>query len=221
MTSPPLGVQVIERPETAASALRGTRRTLLAALAEPDSAAGLARRLRLPRQRLNYHLKALEKCGLLECVEERRRGNCTERILRATARAFVISPDALGSFSSTPEAAHDRFSAAYVVAVAARTITEVSALDSRARADERRISTLTLDSEIRFASPESRAAFAHELTDRLAELVAKYHDDVSPRGRRFRLVTIGHPRPDAPPSAPTAVPAPGDQAAPQARRENE
>ena len=90
-----------------------------------------------------------------------------------------------------------------MVAVAARTISEVSSLDRilRARAEDRRISTLTLDSEIRFASPESRAAFAAELTDRIAELVAKYHDDQSPRGRRFRLVTIGHPHPDLPPSA--------------------
>ena len=173
MPTAAVGLQVIQR-ETAATALRGTRRTLLAALAEPDSAAGLARRLGLPRQRLNYHLKALEASGLLECVEERRKGNCTERVLRATARTFVISPDALGSFGPTPEVAQDRFSAAYVVAVAARTITEVSALDARARAEERRISTLTLDTEIRFASPESRAAFAQELTDRIAALVAKY-----------------------------------------------
>jgi DNA-binding transcriptional ArsR family regulator len=189
------GLQVIQQPE-AAAALRGTRRTLLAALAEPDSAAGLARRLGLPRQRLNYHLRALERCGMLECVEERRKGNCTERVLRATARSFVISPDALGALGPTLEAAQDRFSTSFVVAVAARTITEVSTLDARARAEQRRISTLTLDSEIRFASPESRAAFAKELSERIADLVAKYHDDVSPRGRRFRLVTIGHPRPD-------------------------
>jgi hypothetical protein len=149
-------------------------------------------------------LKALEQCGLLECVEERRKGNCSERILRATARSFVISPDALGAFGPTPESAQDRFSASYVVAVAARTITEVSTLDARARAEQRRISTLTLDSEIRFASPESRAAFAQELSDRITELVAKYHDDISPRGRRFRLVTIGHPRPDPSPDAAAA-----------------
>ena len=204
MSSIPAGFEVIRQPETAATALRGTRRALLAALAEPDSAAGLARKLGLPRQRLNYHLRTLEACGLLECVEERRKGNCTERLLRATARAFVISPDALGAFGSSPEAGQDRFSASYAVAVAARTITEVSALDARARAEERRISTLTLDAEIRFASPESRAAFAQELSDRIAELVAKYHDDVSPRGRRFRLVAIGHPRPDITP--PTAHP---------------
>jgi DNA-binding transcriptional ArsR family regulator len=194
-------VQVIQT-ETAATALRGTRRTLLAALAEPDSAAGLARRLGLPRQRLNYHLKALERCGLLECVEERRKGNCTERVLRATARSFVISPDALGALGPTPEAARDRFSVSYVVAVAARTITEVSTLDAQARAEHKRLSTLAIDAEIRFASPESRAAFASELADRVAELVAKYHDDESPRGRRCRVVALAHPLPDvAPPDA--------------------
>ena len=75
-------------------------------LARRPGRARLCRRARpkagLPRQRLNYHLKALEQCGLLECVEERRKGNCTERILRATAHSFVISPDALGALGPTP-----------------------------------------------------------------------------------------------------------------------
>jgi DNA-binding transcriptional ArsR family regulator len=186
----------------AVTALRGTRRRLLAALAEPDSAAGLARRLGLPRQRLNYHLKALERSGLLECVEERRKGNCTERILRAAARSFVISPDALGVLGDTPETAHDRFSASYVVAVAARTITEVSALDTRARNERKRLSTLAIDAEIRFASPQARAAFTRELSDRVAELVARYHDPEASGGRRFRLITLAHQRPDATTSVP-------------------
>ena len=187
-------VEVIQRPETAATALKGTRRSLLAALAEPDSAAGLARKLGIPRQRLNYHLKALEQCGLLECVEERRKGNCTERILRATARSFVISPDALGAFGPTPETAQDRFSASYVVAVAARTITEVSTLDARARAEQRRISTLTLDSEIRFASP-SRGQPLPRSSPIASPSSSRSITTNVPRGRRFRLVTIGHPRP--------------------------
>ena len=201
-------LEVISQPEAAAVALQRTRRQLLAALAEPDSAAGLARRLGLPRQRLNYHLRELERRGLVECVEERRKGNCTERILRATARSFVISPEALGTLGATPEAARDRFSASYLIAVAARTIQEVSSLDSRARAQHKRMATLGLDSEIRFASAESRAAFAEELSDQMAALVAKYHDDKTPGGRRFRLATVVHPlpspehQPDTTPAAP-------------------
>jgi DNA-binding transcriptional ArsR family regulator len=201
MRSEDASVTVIKSPETAAAALKGTRRALLAALSEPDSAAGLGRRLGIPRQRLNYHLKALEECGLVECVEERRKGNCTERVLRATARSFVISPDALGIVGSTLDAAEDRLSASYVVAVASRTITEVSSLDSRARAQEKRIATLAIDTEIRFPSADSRAAFARELSDLVTALVARYHDANAADGRRFRLVAFAHPRPDSPASS--------------------
>jgi DNA-binding transcriptional ArsR family regulator len=186
-------VEVIQEPQTAFAALHRTRRQLLSALSEPDSAAGLARRLGLPRQRLNYHLRALERCGLVECVEERRKGNCTERILRASAKAFVISPEALGPLGATADAAHDRFSASYAVAVAARTIQEVSCLEARARHANKRLSTLTIDAEARFASADARAAFADELSTYLGRLVARYHDESSPGGRRFRLVTMIHP----------------------------
>jgi DNA-binding transcriptional ArsR family regulator len=202
------GIEVIRQPEAAAMALQRTRRELLAALAEPDSAAGLARRLGLPRQRLNYHLRELERRGLVECVEERRKGNCTERILRTTARSFVISPEALGALGATPDAARDRFSASYVIAVAARTIQEVSSLESRARAQHKRIATLGLDSEIRFATAASRAAFAEELSDQIAALVAKYHDDKTPGGRRFRLTTVVHPVPSPEHQPPTTSVAP-------------
>ena len=98
----------------------------LAHLKDPDSASGLARRLRLPRQRVNYHLKVLETAGLVELVEERRKGNCLERVVRATARAFVISPEALGELGPTAETAADRLSGAYLIAAAGRAIRDVA-----------------------------------------------------------------------------------------------
>src|SRR5690606_24914395 len=90
-------VAVVREPERAAALLDPERRRLVEALAEmPDSASGLARRLGDTRQRLNHHLRALEGAGLVELQEERRRGNCTERVLRAVARRFVVDPAALG-----------------------------------------------------------------------------------------------------------------------------
>lgn len=186
-------IQIIRKPEAAAAALHHIRRQLLAALAAPDSAAGLARKLKLPRQRLNYHLRELERRGLVECVEERRNGNCTERILRATARSFVISPEALGALGVTPDTARDRFSAAYLMALTSQTLHDVASLEARAHREQKRLSTLALESEIRFATANARAAFAEELTQSLARLVAKYHDDNAPAGRRFRLITVVHP----------------------------
>jgi DNA-binding transcriptional ArsR family regulator len=190
-----LALEVIRNPQPAAALLDPTRQKLLAHLAEPDSAAGLARKLRLPRQRLNYHLRVLERAGLVELVEERRKGNCLERVVRATARAFVISPEALGALGLAPEAARDRFSTAYLIASAGRAIREVASLEARARREGKRLATFTMDAEVRFASAEARAAFAEELADAVARITTKYHDEKAPGGRDFRVLAAIHPTP--------------------------
>ena len=207
--APTPALQVIRQPDTAAALLDPVRQQLLAHLAEPDSASGLARRLRLPRQRLNYHLRALETAGLVELVEERRKGNCMERVLRATARAFVISPEALGPLGLTSDTAPDRLSSAYLIAAAGRTIRDVGALEARAHREQKRLATLTLETEVRFATAESRAAFADDLAATVARLAAKYHDERAPNGRRFRLQAAVHPA--AGPAARAAPPAHPDR----------
>lgn len=189
----PLPLEVIRSPESAAALLDPTRQKLLAHLKEPDSASGLARRLRLPRQRINYHLRVLESAGLVELIEERLKGNCLERVVRATARAFLISPEALGALGPTAETASDRLSSAYLIAAAGRTIRDVAALEARARKEGKRVATLTVEADVRFANAESRAKFAEELAHAVARLAAKYHDDKAPGGRRFRLLAAVHP----------------------------
>ncbi|HEV2812701.1 MAG TPA: helix-turn-helix domain-containing protein, partial [Solirubrobacteraceae bacterium] len=65
-------VTVIEDPAAAEASLDPIRARLLAELAEPGSASTLAGRVGLSRQKANYHLRALERHGLVELVEERR-----------------------------------------------------------------------------------------------------------------------------------------------------
>jgi DNA-binding transcriptional ArsR family regulator len=187
------GLDVIASAGRAASLLDPLRQRLVEELREPDSAAGLARRLRLPRQRVNYHLRELEKQRLVELVGRRRRGNCTARILRATAQAYVISPAALGGVGARPEGVRDRFSAAYLVALAARTLQDVGELAARAEKEGRRLSTLSLETEVRFATAEARAGFAEDLARAVARLTDKYHDEKTPGGRAFRFVVAGYP----------------------------
>ncbi len=191
--SAPGSLGVIVNAGQAAMLLDPLRLKLIEGLRQPDSAAGLARRLRLPRQRVNYHLRELEKQRLVELVGRKRRGNCTARILRATAQAYVISPAALGGVAVDPAAVRDRFSAAYLVAVAARTLRDVGELDQRAGKAGRRLATLTLETEVRFASADARAGFADELSTALARLVDKYHDAQAPGGHSFRFVVAGYP----------------------------
>jgi hypothetical protein len=95
----------------------------------------------------------------------------------------------------TAETAHDRFSTAYLIATAGRAIREVASLEARAHREGKRLATLTLDADVRFASAEKRAAFAEELADAVARLAAKYHDEQAPGGRRFRVFAAIHPTP--------------------------
>ena len=191
----PLTLEVIRSPNAAAALLEPTRQKLLAHLKEPDSATGLSRRLKLPRQRINYHLRVLESAGLVTLVEERRKGNCLERVVRASARSFVISPEALGALGPTAEIAADRLSSAYLIASAGRAIRDVAVLETRARKEGKRVATLTLEADVRFADAATRARFAEELADSVARLAAKYHDDRAPGGRKFRLLAAVHPIP--------------------------
>src|SRR4029453_7085212 len=132
-------VEVIESPAAAAVALDPIRARLLAELVEPGSAATLATRVGLARQKVNYHLRALEAHGLVELAEERKRGGITERVLRATAMSYVVSPAALGEDAVDPAEASDHFSARYVVALAGRIVHEVGTLARRASAAGKRL----------------------------------------------------------------------------------
>jgi DNA-binding transcriptional ArsR family regulator len=190
-------LEVIRRAAQARTLLDPTRRGLLEGLGEPGSAAGLARRLGLPRQRVNYHLRELEKAGLVELVEERRRGNCVERVVRATARHYLISPEALGALGATPEEREDRASAAALVAAAGRAIHAVGALGERARGQGKRLATLSLEVDVRFRSARERSAFTQELANVLARLAARHHDAAAPGGKTFRFLVAGYPAPAA------------------------
>ena len=185
----PAALQIVQSPEKAAVLFQPGRFELLERLAEPDSAAGLARRMGIPRQKVNYHLRELEREGFLELVEERRKGNCMERVMQASAREYLFSPQA----SKREAVTADRFSAAYLVSTAARVIRELASLWLRARRAGKRVATLTLETEIRFATAEARSAFAEELTASIVQLAAKYHNEGAEGGRRFRLIAASYP----------------------------
>jgi DNA-binding transcriptional ArsR family regulator len=190
-----LDIQVIDDPAAATVALEPMRSRLLSELAAPASAATLAARVGLARQKVNYHLRALEAHGLVRLAQERRWGGLTERLLVATAASYVVSPGALGPVAVDPDREVDRLSASYLIALGARVVREVGDLVRRATESGKRLATLAVDTEVRFRSPADRAAFSHELTEAITKLVSKYHDESAPGGRAHRLVIVAHPLP--------------------------
>lgn len=189
-----LDLDVIEDPAAAAAALDPVRAKILAILADPGSSTTVANTLGLPRQRVNYHLRVLETHNLVRMVEERPRRGLTERVVVATARAYVLSPLALGD--NAADVAHtDRLSSRYLIALGARMVREVAALARHADKAARPLATMSIDTEIRFASAADRAAFTAELTRSVTRLAARYHDEQTPGGRWHRLVVAAYSRP--------------------------
>jgi DNA-binding transcriptional ArsR family regulator len=162
------------------------RRAILEGLREPASATELAARLGESRQRVNYHVRELERGGLVELVEERPRRGCTERVVRATARAIVVEPAVVGELT---EADRDRFAADTLIAGGARLVRDVAAAREAAGARGQRLLTFAIEAEVGFSRPSDLERFADALADRIADLAA----ELGPGRRRYRVLVGGHP----------------------------
>ena len=152
----PTELSFVRDPQAARSLLDPLRQEILLRLQEPGSSSSVAQALDLPRQRVNYHVRELEEGGLLRHVEDRKRGNCVERVLQESARRFVVDPRVVGTPASTVssgESTSDPFSSASLIRIAAQTLTTVGELHEEALAEGRRVPTM---SSRRKANPRIR-----------------------------------------------------------------
>jgi DNA-binding transcriptional ArsR family regulator len=197
---------LVDQPAALRAALTPVRRQLLERLREPASAVEVAGELGLPRQRVNYHLRTLEAAGFLELVEERPRRGCLERVLRTSAKAFIVDPRVIAPAGPAPgegarraAAKQDRFAAETLVDAASSVVRDVSRMQAQASAQGTRLLTCAIETEVRLASP---ADFT-KLSALLATLVARAVADigVAEGGRRYRVVVGAHPAAAAAPRA--------------------
>lgn len=182
------GTALIDDVEKARQGLTPLRLRMLALLREPGSAATLAAALELPRQKVGYHLHALEKAGLVTPAGERQRRGFTERLF--AAGAFVVDPSIFGAPPTNAEK-QDRFAAEHLVARSAETVREVTRMQAAAAAEGTRLLTFTIEADIGFAAPQDIEAFTTRLTAMVAALAEEYAPKTD--GRRYRLLIGGHP----------------------------
>ncbi len=180
-------VTVLRDPE-AVVALSAPRREILAALDEPSSATGLAQRLGSSRQKVNYHLRALEDAGLVEVAELRQRRGLTERVMRRTSQVVLVDP---GAFDTTGLTAHDVAGVAGVVATATDLIGEAAHVASEAGRRGERVAAATLDTTIRIANPTA----LRQMLDEIAGVLGRYDTD---EGLLLRVATNVLPATGAP-----------------------
>lgn len=200
------GMTLIDQPGLVASASSPLRRRLLERLAQPGSASQVAAEMDLPRQRVGYHLRELEKVGLVQLVGERQRRGCTERLLQTTATTFVVDPGVLGGAPPSRESvrAQDRYAASHLVEAASATVRDVARMQAGADRAGTRLLTFTMEADVRFARPDDVHDFAEALAEALAATAARFD---TPGGRPHRVLVGGHPAPPLPPP-PTSPPPP-------------
>jgi DNA-binding transcriptional ArsR family regulator len=193
-------ISLLEEPDRVRLALSPIRRNLLDRLRTPASATQLASELTLGRQRVNYHLRALESAGLIELIEERQRRGCVERILAARADAFVVDPAVMGSRdrAAVRVDVQDRFAAEHLIDSAAAIVRNVARMQARAHRQGMRLLTFTLDTELTFASPADLERFVTAVADFIARESQKAD---TAGGRTYRVVLGGHPAPRTPMSS--------------------
>lgn len=188
------------------------RMRILEALLQPDSAAGLARRMKLPRQTVNYHVRELARALLLARAGRRKRRRLYEQCYVATACGYVFSPELLGKLAADPAQVADRFSAAYLLGLASKLQSELGRALELAEKAAKRLATLSINTELRFTSAAQRAVFTEELQRAIVDVVGRHSspyrgaDGSAAQGRPFRLVLGCYPiPPEQEPQGPTSA----------------
>jgi DNA-binding transcriptional ArsR family regulator len=187
-------VALVSDAAKARAALTPLRRELLERLREPNSAASLAGQLALPRQKLAYHLRVLEAAGLVELVEERPRRGFVERVMVACADTFVLDPALVHGVEQRAGDAQDRHASEHLVRIASALVRDVARMREAADHEGKRLLTLTVETELTFATPADFDAFTEQLSDAITALAKRYAaSPLRKGGRRYRLVAAAHP----------------------------
>ncbi|GGE13415.1 hypothetical protein GCM10011571_13580 [Marinithermofilum abyssi] len=163
---------VVESQEQASCLLHPLRGEILSRLCSPASAAQVARSLNEPPQRINYHIKALEKANLVRRVGTRQVRNLVEVLYQAVARNYLLS-DTLGWGADTVQKLKDQSSLRHVYTTAERLKRDALRLMEQTEAGQE-IPSATLDAVIQLADENHREAFVQDYIRLMKQLIQKY-----------------------------------------------
>ena len=203
MTALPAVETVSDGARAAVLIQHPVRRTIVALARTPISASEIASQLGVPRQRVNYHVRKLERARFLTPAERRVRRNMIEQRYVATAQTYVIAPELLGALAPHANAVRDAASAAALFSIASRAQADMSRVVAEADTEGKRVSTMSLTADVRFESAEQRTAFASALESAITDVIAKHSspyaapDGSRATGRPYRLFLGCHPIPRA------------------------
>lgn len=188
-------VLYIDDVEQAMALLKPLRIELLKQMDRPRTCPELAEQFGESPQKIYYHVKTLERAGLVEKVGERRVRGTVEGSYQARARSYWLAPSLVGRVGGR-RAVQDQVSLRALLSLTEEMQDDIGHL---ARQVGTEIPSMSLSAQIHLPDGERRAGFLREVQEAFGELARKYGlpaDDVIPatEGQSFRLVLACYPK---------------------------
>ena len=190
-------VLYIEAVEQAATLLHPLRMDLLQHMEQPRTCPDLAEMFDSTPQKIYYHVKALEKAGLIEKVEERRVRGVVEGYYQARARSYWLAPHLVGQIGGG-RAAQDQTSLRFLLNLAEEIHDDIGRLGQQSEAGSN-VPSLGLSAHIYLPDGDRRAAFLADVQVVFQRLASKYgippdEMDAELIGKAFRLILAVYPK---------------------------
>lgn len=163
---------VVDNPEQAKALLNPLRGEILAQLNEPASATEVSKAINETPQRVNYHLKSLQKVGLVKQVGTRNVRNLVEVLYQSIAKTFIMS-ESLGWSDEIVRRLKDQSSLAHLVTVSERIRKDALTLLEQSD-NNMEIPSASLQTKVVLPKKEDRNQFLNEYVDLVKKLAEKY-----------------------------------------------
>lgn len=166
-----LNLFYVQEVDQAAALFQPLRIQLLKLMAEPKTCHDMAKVVGESPQKVYYHVKILEKAGLITKISEQRVRGIMQGIYQATARSYWLSPQMVGRLGGKKRV-NDQMSLGYLLSLAETLQDDVAELGQQDEDTE--IPSLGLSAQIELRDANERAAFAQDVQTMFQTLAEKY-----------------------------------------------
>ena len=170
------------------------RLEMLTMLAEPRTCGQLAEVFHTSPQKIYYHIKVLERAGLVVKVYEKRVRGIMEGYYQAAAESYWLAPELINKLGGERRV-NGQMSLGYVLGLAGQVQSEVAPLLKH----EGEVPSLGISAQVNLKHGSDRAEFLEELQNAVQKIAEKYgsleDEEVHGGGEEnFRLIFACYPR---------------------------
>jgi DNA-binding transcriptional ArsR family regulator len=181
----------LENPEQALALLNPLRVEILRIMNEPASASEVGRQLRETPQKINYHLKSLEKVGLIQRSGSRQVKNLIEVLYQSISKNFII-PESFGWSEETVSRMKDQGALTHLITISERMRSDALQLMETSEQNVE-IPSAAMETEVYLPDEADRQAFIHDYAEAIKLLAEKYRTDS--RNNAYRVLMAVYPEP--------------------------